>query len=151
METMESTRWQLFLSFVDIIPSRFYVSRVHEYCRKLTTTRQCNFRDEFRVQRSSQNSHQFKINWCCSPQPVHYGQCMLNSSSKCNFRDNFRNVWDHVHIYLWSTTLCKTVKSSILSRAICRGAPQIQWREDCAMEMANNGWGSLQPGRLYQT
>ncbi len=25
---------------------------------------------------------------------------------------------------------------SILSRAICRGAPQIRWREDCAMEMA---------------
>ncbi len=31
----------------------------------------------------------------------------------------------------------------ILSRAICRGAPQIRWREDCTMEMANNGWGSL--------
>ncbi len=44
---------------------------------------------------------------------------------------------------LWPTT-------AILSRAICRGAPQIRWREDYAMEMANNGWGSLQPGRLYQ-
>ena len=31
----------------------------------------------------------------------------------------------------------------ILSRAICRGAPQIRWRKDCTMEMAKNGWGSL--------
>ncbi len=43
----------------------------------------------------------------------------------------------------------KDVLMGILSRAICRGAPQIRWREDRTMEMANNGWGSLQPGRLY--
>ena len=45
----------------------------------------------------------------------------------------------------------KKLRGYILSRAICRGAPQIRWREDCAMEMANNGWGSLQPGRETKT
>ncbi len=38
--------------------------------------------------------------------------------------------------------LTKEENQAILSRAICRGAPQIRWREDCTMEMANNGWGS---------
>ncbi len=33
----------------------------------------------------------------------------------------------------------------ILSRAICRGALLIRWREDCAMEMAKHNLNSIQP------
>ena len=35
-------------------------------------------------------------------------------------------------------TNATTNNTNILSRAICRGAPLIRWREDCKMEMANN-------------